>query len=36
MTADTTKYEYNHVFNLDGEEFHVRSMIPYTEKEKMA
>ena len=36
MTTDNTKYEYNHVFSLDGEEFHVRSMIPSTEKEKMA
>lgn len=36
MTADTSRFEYNHVFTVDGEEFHVRSTLPYTEKEKMA
>ena len=36
MIIDTSKFEYTHTFALGDEEFHVRSMIPYAEKEQMA
>lgn len=36
MTIDKSKYEYSYLFTLDGEEFRVRPMIPYAEKEQMA
>lgn len=36
MTIDKSKFEYSYLFTLDGEEFRVRSMIPYAEKEQMA
>lgn len=36
MTADKSKFEYSYLFTLDGEEFRVRPMIPYAEKEQMA
>lgn len=36
MTADMSKFEYTYALTLDGEEFHVRPMIPYAEKEQMA
>ena len=36
MTIDKSKFEYAHTFALEDEEFHVRAMIPYAEKEQMA
>ncbi len=36
MTIETSKFDYTHLFTLGDEEFHVRSMIPYVEKEQMA
>lgn len=36
MTVDKSKHDFSHIFSLDDEEFHVRTMIPYEEKEQMA
>ena len=36
MNIDHSKFEYAKSLTLDGKTFHVRSMIPYEETERMA
>lgn len=36
MNIDNSKFEYVHELQLGDERFHVRAMIPYEEKERMA
>ena len=36
MTIDKSRFEYTHTFALENEEFHLRAMIPYAEKEQLA
>lgn len=36
MNIDHSKYEYVHEIQMGEEKFHVRAMIPYEEKERMA
>lgn len=36
MTTNKEKFEYTHALEADGQQFHVRSMIPYNEKEQFA
>lgn len=36
MTMNMEKMAYSHPLHMDGEEFHVREMIPYADKEQFA
>ena len=36
MNSNQEKFEYTHPLQLEGTEIHVREMLPYEEKERMA